>query len=483
VAARLAEWLDTHVILVEAGASDEGDPTALRMSRLEQQDTSLDWGYSATTTPQAFSPIAYARAKMLGGCGNHNDCAFIAPPAHDLDRWATLGADGWNHASLEAALRRVAARTRIEPAPPGNRLSRAFIDAATALGLPERNFRDGVAAGAGWFPLNAAGDFRQSSSVGYLHPLEALPGNLEILTETFVSRINIIEARCVSADTSRGLIAARREIILCAGSINTPQLMMLSGLGPAAQLLSHGIEVIRDLPGVGANLVDHVAANIAMELQNEPPVWARTPCEATALMQVDQGQALPDVLFHFVLRLREKFAGRRQFGGVTHGVKISPNVARPRSRGTVTLASADPHDRPAIDLNFLSDSEGHDARILLAGLRFARRLARTAPLSDWLGREIAPGPDFQSDEELTAYMRESCETVYHPAGTCRMGAPADAMAVVGPDLKVKGVDGLRIADASVFPDMVTVNTNNTVMMVAEHAAALIAKLQSKLSPG
>ncbi len=479
VAARLAEDRRNRVLLLEAGESDEGDAKALLMSRLEEQDDTYDWGYDAETIAGGGNRIAYARAKMLGGCANHNDCAFFAPPPSDLARWEALGATGWGPADMAPALARVEEQIAIEPAPQGNALSRAFIDAGIELGLPERNFREKVEPGAGWFPLNARGDRRQSSSVAYLHPIARLPKNLSIMTGMKALRLLWQGRRTHAVMTAAGEFHARREIILCAGSINTPQLMMLSGLGPPAHLRPLGIGVIADLPGVGQNLADHVAATIAYRLKQPTPPWQRTPCESTLLLKVDADAPAPDVLFHFVMRLREKYVARSQFAGVEHGVKLSPNVARPRSRGTVTLESADPHARPMICLNYMSDPEGYDRRILLSGLRFARKLAATQALAPWLRGEVSPGSDCMSDDELFAYVKETCETVYHPAGTCRMGRSDDRHAVVTPDLRVKGVEGLRIADASVFPDMVTVNINNTVMMVAEQASALILQASER----
>ncbi len=443
------------------------------MSQLEAQDETYDWGYGAQPVQGGAGTIAYARAKMLGGCANHNDCAFLPPPASDLENWVASGATGWGPQDMAAALQRVEAMIGIEASPPGNALSRAFIEAGVELGLPERNFRGPVGAGAGWFPLNAQGDLRQSSSVAYLHPLIGTQQNLRVMTGVLAERLLFDATRVVGAVTEAGMITARREVILCAGSINTPQLLMVSGIGPAAQLRAHGIEVVADLCGIGQNLVDHVSATIAYDLHAAPPPWARTPCEATVLWQTEPGLPAPDLLFHFVLRLRQKYVGVTQFEGVDHGVKISPNVARPKSRGRVTLSGGDVRDKPVINLNYFSDGAGYDRQTLLKGLHVARRLAKTKALAPWLKREVAPGPDCVSDDDLFAYVKDTCETVYHPAGTCRMGAADDANAVVTPDLRVKSVQGLRIADASVFPDMVTVNINNTVMMVAERAVDLI----------
>ena len=473
VARRLADQRQAQVILLEAGPPDEGDPLATRLSLLDGQDASYDWNYTAFPTRRSPSPIRYARARMLGGCANHNDCAFLAPFASDLERWVELGAAGWDAVNVASSLMRVEESLHIESSPPGTVLSRAFIDTAVNLGLEEHNFRDYQGPGCGWFPLNALGDLRQSSSIAYLHPLAESPDNLRVLTEVKAQRLIIENRIAKGVQTSLGAIWAKREIILCTGSINTPKLLMLSGVGPATHLQEMDIPVVHNLPGVGQNLTDHVAANIACELKTPCPPWDRTPCEATALIKLDPSSPAPEVLFHFVLTLREKHLGRTFFGDQTRGIKISPNVTRPRSRGNVCLGGSDPDLPPVIDLNYLSDPGGHDQRILLQGLRFARKLAAERPLSQWIEREIYPGPDVQTDQELRAAALESCETVYHPAGTCRMGAAGDPGSVVTPDLKVKGLHQLRIADASVFPDMVTVNICNTVMMVAEKAAELI----------
>ena len=478
VARNLADRLpNAQIALLEAGKSDENDPAANFLSHLDDQDETYDWGYQANATQNSQQAMAYSRARILGGCANHNDCAFIPPPAADLDRWETLGAKGWNSQALAPALKRVEQRLHIEDSPLGNVLSRAFIDANIELGLSERNFRQSLAAGTGWFPLNARGDRRQSSSVAYLHPLKDLPKNLHVFTGVMTHRLLAEKQRIIGVTTNRGEFHSRVETILCAGSINTPQLLMLSGIGPADHLQNLGIPILANLPRVGQNLMDHVAANISCELKYPSPEWSLTPCEATALINVDKQVGtkaeLPDVLFHFVLRLREKYVGDTQFQGVENGVKLSPNVARPKSRESLLLSGADPLDKPSIDLNYFSDAEGYDRRILLGGLRYARQLTNTGALSPYLKREITPGCDVESDDEFFAYMTQSCETVYHPCGTCAMGDENDPAAVVSPDLKVRGVQGLRIADASVFPDMITVNICNTVMMVAERAVDLI----------
>ena len=192
------------------------------------------------------------------------------------------------------------------------------------------------------------------------------------------------------------------------------------------------------------------------------------------MLRVDANAPAPELLYHFVLMLRDQYSDLDHYATIEHGVKLSPNVTRPRSRGRLRLQSPDYHVAPRIELNYFSDAGGYDLRTLQAGLRHARELCASAALADWIEREVLPGPNIVSDADLAAYILETCETVYHPCGTCRIGAAADPQAVVSPDLRVYGLDGLRVADASVFPDMVTVNICNSVMMVAERAAELIA---------
>ncbi len=259
IARRLAERTQGRIILIEAGPSDENDPAALYLSKLDDQND-VDWNFKASTIPGAAAPLKYLRARMLGGCGNHNDCAYLLPPDHDFRQWEAAGAKGWGPDGVRPYFRRVDERVNVFRFEDINPINRAFVEAGKELGYPERDFRAGVADGIGYFPLNSAGDLRHSSSVAYLHPLSSLPKHLEVLTNTRATRILIENGRAVGVETDRGTIRANREVILTAGSIQTPQLMMLSGLGPAAELKRHGIAVIRDLPGVGAHLLDHVAA-------------------------------------------------------------------------------------------------------------------------------------------------------------------------------------------------------------------------------
>lgn len=473
LARRLAEADIGEVILLESGISDENNRAILDLSLLDQQGQETEWGFSANPVSGGVQQIQYSRAKMLGGCGNHNDCAFLIPPPSDFDHWASLGASGWSAKEVAPFFRKLESRVDIDAAPPVGSLSETFIRAGEAVGLRRRDFRKSIEPGVGAFPLNVMGSKRQSSSVAYLHPLKALPPNLEVSCNTTAKKLMFNGSRVTGCITQDGEFRARREVLLCCGAIQSPQLMMVSGLGPADHLAGFGIETVIDLQGVGQNLADHAAANIAIALKGSAPSWELTPCEATMMLQVDDNEPAPELLYHFVLRLREKYVDNDPRIAGLNGVKISPNVTRPKSRGNLRLCSPHFDDSPEINLNYFSDTEDYDMRTIIKGLRFARKVANTDVFRSVSDREVLPGLSIDSDDELAAYVRETCETVYHPAGTCRMGRADDATSVVEPNLKVKRVEGLRVCDASVFPSMVTVNINNTVMMVAEKAAALI----------
>lgn len=470
LARRLAERTTGRIILLEAGKSDEGDPSALLLSRLDDQTAEYDWGLLASVLPRHPATLNYSRARILGGCTNHNDCAFLIPPDSDFAEWERRGAKGWNADDLRPYFRRIEERVSVYQFENPNPVSRAFVQAGQEIGLPLVDFRRKIVPGVGWFPLNSKGDSRESTSVAYLHPLSALPKHLEVWTETSALRLILSDGRAIGAETTRGDIHVRREVILTAGAFQTPQLLMLSGIGPGDHLRSFGIAVAADRPGVGQHLRDHVAAPVVWDLHEAPPPWRITPFEAVMLATMEQDQPAPDVLYHFGLRLKEKYGDHPRYTAIAHGVKASPNVTRARSTGRVSLASSDPQTKPRIELNYFSDPEGYDLRVLLKGLRYARKLANTAALRPLIAREALPGPAAQSDEDLASYARETCETVYHASGTAVMGDPAAPMSVVDPALNVIDVEGLRVCDASVFPSMVTVNIANTVMMIAEKAA-------------
>lgn len=473
LARRLADAGIGDVLLVEAGRSDENDPTMLELARLGEQTKETEWGFLAA--PQRGGPplIKYSRAKVLGGCGNHNDCAFLVPPPSDFEGWEALGATGWGAAGVEPYFNRVESMVEVECEPPLSPVSRSFLLAGQELGLPHQQFRDQIAAGVGSFPLNLRNGVREASSIRYLHPARKRLSNLQVMTDTLVERLTFEGLKVTGCQTARGPITARREVIVCAGALQTPQLLMVSGVGPAEHLQQHGVPVVHNSDGVGQHLLDHPDAPVIFSLDAPVPPGALTMCEVAMLLHLDDREPAPEILCHFALGLREKYTNGADTRPAENPVKVTPNVARARSEGEVRLAGPGMDTAPMIDLSYFSDPEGYDLRTIKAGLAFCRKLTETAEFQGLGAVEVAPGPEVRSDDEVTDYVRRTCGTVYHPAGTCRMGAGDDRRSVVTPDLKVKGLENLRICDASIFPAMVSVNLNNTVMMVAEKAADLI----------
>ena len=464
IARRLAERSAGRIVLLEAGKSDEGDAAAMDLSRLNEQTAAYDWGFKAATLAGREPELDYARAKILGGCANHNDCAFLRPPHSDFMEWENLGAKGWSAAEMERYFYRVMENTIVEEAP-HHPASETFVKAGMELGLKKIDFQKQITEGVGYFPLNAKGRLRQSSSITYLHPVSKLPKHLEVWTDTQAIKILIKNGKAIGAETAKGTIHANRAVILTCGSIQTPQLMMLSGLGPAQHLRDHGIEVIADLPNVGEHLRDHVGAPVVWETRGAIPPWDICPFEATMMLKLEDDAPAPDILFHFGLRVREKYGEDPRLAVNGPAVKASPNVTRAKSEGRVRLASADYCDHPIIDLNYFSDP--YDMRILLKAMRFTRRLMETHSFQALCKSESHPGPDVQSDDEWESYIKSVCETVYHPCGTASIGR------VVTSDLRVMGIDNLIIADASIFPSLITTNINCAVMMAAEKAADLV----------
>ena len=262
-------------------------------------------------------------------------------------------------------------------------------------------------------------------------------------------------------------------MIVCCGAIDTPRLLMLSGVGPAGDLRRLGIEVMADSPGVGGNLCDHPEGLIVWEAARPLPPQGASDWDMTIMYRTDPASEVPDVLAHVPLMTFAMHSERLGYPTPRWSITMTPNVTRPGSRGRVSLASADPDDPPLIDYRWFTDDEGHDERTLLAGLRMARRVAAHAPMAGWVAREVFPGPGVESDAELSALARATCHTVYHVSCTARIGAPDDPAAVLDPQLRVRGVDRLRVIDASAFPALTTVNPMVAVLMLAERGAELV----------
>jgi choline oxidase len=320
---------------------------------------------------------------------------------------------------------------------------------------------------------------RQSSSVAYLHPLSRWSGNLDVVTDAPALRIEVENGTAKAVVTARGRFAAEQEIILCGGAIDSPKLCLLSGIGPVAQLQRHGIKVQADLP-VGEHLIDHPEGVIVLsvDLDNLPsgPEWGGGGVVALANVP-DFSHEAPDVMMWFWNGHFNDFTSLAPYPPGRY-VCLSPDVLRPKSEGTVSLRSSDPTAPPVINLNYFSDPEGYDLRMMTAALELAREIVASPPLDTLRAREVSPGATTDASG-VRRHIMNTTYTAFHPAGTCRMGAVEAPTTVVGPDLKVKGVDGLRIADASIFPTMVSVNPNVTCMMIGEKCASLVTGDASK----
>ena len=484
LAARLSEDPDVTVCLLEAGPSDVGDDKILVLAEwMHLLDSGYDWDYPVEPQERGNSFMRHARGKVLGGCSSHNSCIAFHPPAEALDEWVAMGATGWGAADLAPLVARLTQTVRLRDVPPDDPCGTAVLEAAALAGLPTVSFNRGetVRNGAGWFQINAGEDgVRNSSSHAFLHPILDSRPNLEVRTDTWVSEILFDEGlratgvRYQRPDlTGYDTVAAQREVILTAGAIDTPKLLMLSGIGPTAHLREIGIDVRVDSPGVGANLDDHVEGLVFWEAARPMVTTSTQWWEIGLFTTIDEGVSQPDLMMHYGSVPFDMNTLRRGYPTTDNGFCLTPNVTQGRSRGTVRLRTRDFRDRPRVDPRYFTDPDGYDDRIMLAGVKLARRIADQSPLTPWVARELAPGPDATTDDELLDYIHQCHNTVYHPAATARMGAVSDPMAVLDPQLRVKGVSGLRVVDASAMPKLPAVNPNITVMTMAEKCADLI----------
>ncbi|MFC4495922.1 GMC family oxidoreductase [Streptomyces ovatisporus] len=483
LAARLTEDPGCRVCVVEGGPSDVGDERVMKLRNwINLLGTEYDYGYTTVEQPRGNSHIVHSRARVLGGCSSHNTLISFLPFPQDLREWVRHGAEGWDpgtvlpyRARLQNTIRPVAEKDR-------NPIAHDFVTAAVdALDVPvvddfnEHPFTEG----AGFFSLayDPATGNRSSASVAYLHPVLTRP-NLTLKLESWAYRLlraqdgRLARVRVRAADGTDCTVRAERELLLCAGAVDTPRLLMLSGIGPAGHLRELGIDVLTDLPGVGENLLDHPESVIVWETGPLPPNTAMDS-DAGLFVRRDARESGPDLMIHFYQVPFTANTERLGYPTPPYGVCMTPNVPKSRSRGRIWLRSPDPDVEPALDFRYFTDPEGHDERTVVEGLRIAREVAATGPLRDWLVREVAPGPGLTTEEDLSEYGRRASHTVYHPAGTCRMGADDDSTAVVDPQLRLRGERGVRVVDASVFPTLPTVNPMVTVLLTAERAADLI----------
>ena len=500
VAARLSEDPSLEVALLEAGPHDLDHEEVLQLKRWpELLESGLDWDYPIEPQENGNSFMRHARAKVLGGCSSHNSCIAFHPPAEDMDLWEQMGAEGWgskdmlplierleNNRDREGAGHGSEGPVELMDAPADDKLGIALLDACEQAGIPRARFNDfsTVVNGANWFQVNRQADgTRASSSVSYLHPIRNRE-NLHVLTGHQVMQVLFDEDQRATGveyiDNSfdrSSIMNARREVILSAGAIDSPKLLMLSGIGPADHLREVGIEVRVDSPGVGSNLQDHPEAVISWESTQKMTRESTQWWEIGIFTPTEEGLDLPDLMMHYGSVPFDMHTRRQGYPTSPESFALTPNVTHARSRGTVRLRSIDYRDKPKVDPRYFTDEEGHDMRVAVAGIRKAREIVAQSGMDAYRGRELFPGEDVQSDEEIADYVSKTHNTVYHPAGTVRMGAADDEMSPLDPQLRVKGVKGLRVVDGSVMPQLVAVNPNITTMLIGERASDLIRGAQ------
>ncbi len=496
LASRLTENPDVSVLLIEAGPRSRKLEITIPAAFSKLYRTKLDWGDSTVPQPALDGrEIVFPRGRALGGTAAMN--AMMVLRGHPSDyAWDADGCPGWSWATAEPAFRRSAEG----PFPLAEQrdpsiLTEAFVHAAQACGIPASDDLNGADnAGVRLVPVSQRRGRRFSVADGYLRPARRRP-NLTVVTEALVTRV-IVEGRHARGVAYRlhgetgedDEALAGREVILCAGAIGSPHLLQLSGVGPRQPLERVGVPPVHELPGVGANLLDHLAGGLfahtrgvetlaSAESVRNLITWAvrgRGPLtsnvgEAAAFLRTRPQLAAPDLELLFAPVLFEE-EGLKQ--PTEDGLTLATVLLRPKSSGTVELRSSNPLDPPAIDPRYLTDPGGEDLKALLHGLRLARRILAQEPLAGLVAAELLPGKEAQSDEALIAHIRATSQTLYHPIGTCRMGT--DPLAVVDPELRVRGIEGLRVVDASVMPRLPSGHTNWPTVMIAERAAELIA---------
>jgi choline dehydrogenase len=485
LAGRLSQDPAARVLLLEAGGPADARELADPAAWPGLVGGPADWG--DRTVPQADAgAVPYPRGRVLGGSGSINAMAHMRGHAKVYDAWADGGADGWSYASLLPYFMRTERRSwgcpgvrgddgpvEVGPVPEPARhpVARALADALRSAGRPvtadlSGTYQEGVA----WADLAITASGRRASSfTAYLAPVMATRPNLEVRTGCLVMGLIIRHGRCAGVsfvhDGASGEARADGDVIVCAGAIGSPRLLMLSGIGPAAHLKAVGIDPVADLPGVGGNLQDHPAVMATYRSAVPLPASRGNHGEAYAALRSPLARAVPDLhLFPVLLSA----AGRQD---PLPGFALAAAVMAPDSRGTVRLSSADPAAPPLIDPGLLRDAR--DVERLHAGLVIARNAAGDTAFASLEVTETAPGPAVRDFAGMRAWIRRTAGSYWHPAGTCRIGPDSDPHAVTDPGLRVRGITGLRVADASVFPVIPNAPLNATVLAIAEKAADLI----------
>lgn len=472
----LAEKTNATVAVLEAGPSDEGRSEILDYRRYMDVRTSAFGRLIPIVPPKRGNGrFQYPVTRVLGGSTSQNSCIWLRPPASDFEDWEAADAVGWGPQAVMPHFAALETRINVEEVFPDQDSHRVLWDAAKDLGLKRIDLGGRFDEGMGRYRMSKSGSERQSTAVVFLRPPASLPKNLAVLTETLVQKLIIgPDNEVLGVDTSRGPILARREVVLSAGALDTPKLLMLSGIGPAAHLKEFGIEVKQDLSGVGAHLLDHPIACVNVAAKKPLARDADWNYSGIIFTRTEPDAVWPDIEVQVGPELFEQQTKPAGYPSAPHGFTAYIAVNRAKSEGSVKLATTDIRDNPIVDPAYFTDRDGYDLRVMVGGVRMSRQLFATPAISGWIDRELAPGVDSESDEELGAYVRDTATTGYHPAGTCAMGAVGNPHAVVDPLLNVVGVRRLRVADASIMPTIVSVNIAPTCMMIGHRAAAIIA---------
>ena len=504
LANRLSEDPSVKVGLLEAGGSNRHPSVVIPAAFSEQFRSKRDWAFETDPEPGCDGrEIFIPRGKGLGGSSSMNAMLYVRGRPLDYDLWEAEGCPGWGWNDVQPYFHKsednsrgssehhsVGGPLRVEDARSPRRLTRDFIESAQVAGIPYVDDYNGPEQdGVSEVQVTQRGGRRWSAADGFLKPVKDRQ-NLEVITGATVLRINLEGKRAVgvSYSDSRGreqIATASRDVIITAGAIGSPQILMCSGIGPADHLAEVGVPVLHDLPGVGANLHDHPSLVCTWDLPGggsladaEKPKalleWvlrrsgplSSSVAEAFAFVRSRPGLPAPDLQFHFAPGYFVDH-GATTYDG--HALTIAPVLVSPKSRGHIKLRSADPTAPPRILTNMLVDDE--DTAAMVEGVKIARRIATSGPLADLCGAELFPGSPVVDDTEIEADLRRRVETIYHPVGTCRMGS--DEGAVVDSQTRVRGIDGLRVVDASIMPLIPGGNTNAPTIMVAERAADLI----------
>jgi choline dehydrogenase-like flavoprotein len=482
IAARLSQDERARVLVLEAGGQEPLEALAVPAAWPTLEGTSADWADTTVALTASGTTMRWARGRGLGGSSAINGMIFMRGHRSSYDAWPVAGAKGWGFDDLlpyfrrseqthgrDPALRGVAGPLDVRPAPSRHPLAEAGLAAALELGhRAATDISGGLEEGFGWCDLTIADGKRVSASDAYLAPALTRP-NLELVTNALVHRVQVKGGRCAGVEYSVGgeMVSAdcRGEVVLTAGTVGSPLVLMRSGIGPEPHLREMGVDVIMDLSGVGQNLQDHAAATIVYRSARPIPPAVNNHGEVLGLLRSAPGLNAPDLQILFI----DVPLTVTSLPGPDHGYALLVSLMAPHSRGSVRLRRADPRTGPRLDPNYLSDPR--DIDVLVAGLDLARAIGRANALDQWRSAEVHPGPDARTDDTLRPYLRRALQTYHHPVGTCRIGE--DDTAVLDTDLHVHGISGLRVADASVMPSIVSGNTMASVYGIAERAASLM----------